>query len=229
MRFISLLAILSLGVFQNNINAQTSLKLWYNKPATQWVEALPVGNGHIGAMIFGGTDEELIQLNESTLYSGGPVKRNINPEAHTYLPQIRAALLKEEDYTKANQLTKKMQGLFTESYMPLADVVIKQNLNGKQPSVYYRDLDIKTAISTTRFTVDAVTYQRELFTSAPHNALVMRITATRKAALNFNISTRSQLRYRLSANGNNEIVVNGKAPAHVDPSYYNPKDREHVV
>jgi alpha-L-fucosidase 2 len=229
MRFISLLAILSLGVFQNNINAQTSLKLWYNKPATQWVEALPVGNGHIGAMIFGGTDEELIQLNESTLYSGGPVKRNINPEAHTYLPQIRAALLKEEDYTKANQLTKKMQGLFTESYMPLADVVIKQNLNGKQPSVYYRDLDIKTAIATTRFTVDAVTYQRELFTSAPHNALVMRITATRKAALNFNISTRSQLRYRLSANGNNEIVVNGKAPAHVDPSYYNPKDREHVV
>ncbi len=63
--------------------AQSPLKLWYNKPATQWVEALPLGNGHIGAMVFGGVNEELIQLNESTLYSGGPVKKNINPEAHT--------------------------------------------------------------------------------------------------------------------------------------------------
>src|SRR5688500_4357794 len=87
------------------------LSLWYNKPATQWVEALPVGNGHIGAMIFGGVEEELLQLNESTLYSGGPVKKSINPDAFPYLQQVRDALLKEEDYTKANALTKKMQGL----------------------------------------------------------------------------------------------------------------------
>jgi alpha-L-fucosidase 2 len=74
-------------------DAQPSLKLWYDKPATQWVEALPVGNGRIGGMIFGGVEKELIQLNESTLYSGGPVKRNINPGAHTYLPQIDAGLI----------------------------------------------------------------------------------------------------------------------------------------
>jgi alpha-L-fucosidase 2 len=209
--------------------AQSALKLWYNKPATQWVEALPVGNGHIGGMIFGGVEEELIQLNESTLYSGGPVKRNINPEAHTYLPKIREALLKEEDYSKANQLTKKMQGLFTESYMPLGDIVIKQNFQGATPSAYYRDLNLQNAIATTRFTVSGIEYKREVFTSAPANVLLVRITASRKGVLNLHIGTRSQLRYRLSVKDNNELLVNGKAPAHVDPSYYNPKGREPVV
>src|SRR5690349_9313131 len=117
------------GVQFMHARAQNSkpLNLWYNKPATQWVEALPVGNGHIGAMIFGGVEEELLQLNESTLYSGGPVKKIINPDAFPYLQQVRDALLKEEDYTKANTLTKKMQGLFTESYMPLGDIVVKQS------------------------------------------------------------------------------------------------------
>lgn len=99
-----------------------ALKLWYNKPATQWTQALPLGNGKVGAMLFGGVEEELIQLNESTLYSGGPVKKTINPDASSFLPQIREALLKEEDYTKVNALAKKMQGVFTESYMPLGNI-----------------------------------------------------------------------------------------------------------
>src|SRR5688572_74646 len=96
-----------------NSDAQAPLKLWYRKPAVQWVEALPVGNGRIGGMIFGGVEEDLIQLNESTLYSGGPVPKTINPGAADYLPQVRDALLKEEDYTKAKQLVRKMQGLYT--------------------------------------------------------------------------------------------------------------------
>ena len=72
--------------------AQYNLKLWYSKPAVQWVEALPVGNGKIAAMVFGGVEQDLLQLNESTLWSGGPVKKNINPGAPGYLPQIREAL-----------------------------------------------------------------------------------------------------------------------------------------
>ncbi|PZR24211.1 MAG: hypothetical protein DI535_22375 [Citrobacter freundii] len=224
----SLLIILFLLSYLNDF-AQSPVKLWFNKPATQWVEALPLGNGRIGAMVFGGIDEELIQLNESTLYSGGPVKQTINPEAYTYLPQIREALLKEEDYTKANALAKKMQGAFTESYMPLGDVMIKQDFGTSQPSSYYRDLDLQNAVTATSFTVEGVNYKRELFTSSVANACVMRITASRKAALTFDITTKSLLRYRLAANGNNEIVVKGKAPAHVDPSYYNPKDREHII
>lgn len=224
----SLMIIFFLLSYLNNF-AQSSVRLWFNKPATKWVEALPLGNGRIGAMIFGSVSEELIQLNESTLYSGGPVKQTINPEAYTYLPQIREALLKEEDYTKANALSKKMQGTFTESYMPLGDVMIKQDFGSRRPSSYYRDLDLQNAVATTSFTIEGVNYKRELFTSAAANAFVMRITASRKAALTFDITTKSQLRYRLTANGHNEIIVNGKAPAHVDPSYYNPKDREHII
>jgi len=223
------LVLLSSGFFQSNIHAQPPSKLWYNRPATQWVESLPLGNGHIGAMVFGGVDEELIQLNESTLYSGGPVKKIINPDAYTYLRQIREALLKEADYSKANVLAKKMQGFFSESYMPLADVMIRQDFHNRQPATYRRELDLQDAIVTTSFTINGVTYQRELFTSAPANAFVMRITASRKAALDFDIATASQLHYRVAVKGSNEIVVNGKAPAHVDPSYYNPKDREHVI
>ena len=115
------LAIVLFG-FITSLVAQENERLWYNQPAKEWTEALPVGNGRLGAMIFGGVHEELIQLNESTLWSGGPVKKNINPEAPEYLPQIREALLKNEDYEKAIALTKKMQGLYTESYMPLADL-----------------------------------------------------------------------------------------------------------
>ena len=205
------------------------LTLWYKKPAAQWVEALPVSNGHIGAMVFGGVEEELLQLNESTLYSGGPVKKGINPEAYQFLPQIREALLKEEDYSKADNLTKKMQGLFTESYLPLGDVLIRQDFKGATPAVYYRGLDIQQAIASTRFTVNGVEYTREIFTSAPDNILVVRLTAAAKGKLSFDVATRSQLRYSLSANGTNELVVSGKAPAHVDPSYYNPKGRTPVV
>ncbi len=136
MSFRLLLIIVLCGVIRNGVNAQSSLKLWYSKPASQWVEALPLGNGHIGAMVFGGVDREVIQLNENTLYSGGPVMHNINPDAYTYLPKIREALLKDEDYAKADQLTKKLQGLFTESYLPLGDVVIKQNFQGEKSSSY---------------------------------------------------------------------------------------------
>jgi len=215
--------------FQLTIKSQSSLKLWYNKPAVNWVEALPVGNGRIGAMVFGGGAEELIQINESTLYSGGPVKRNINPEAHTYLPMVREALLKEEDYSKANDLTKKMQGLFTESYLPLGDLLIRHNFNGGSISSYYRDLNLEQAISTTKFTVNGIEYKREIFTSAPDNVMAIRISANRTSALSFDLSSKSQLRYHVAVNGNNELLVNGKAPAHVDPSYYNPKGKEPIV
>ena len=225
----STLLVLSMLALASSAFSQSSLTLWYTKPATTWVEALPVGNGRIGGMVFGGVDNELIQLNESTLYSGGPVKRNINPDAHTYLPQIREALLTNEDYTKANELTKKMQGLYTESYMPLGDLVIRQTRTGGSPTDYYRDLDIEKAVATTRFTVGGVTYKREVFTNAPDNVMVVRLTASRKGMLTFDVSARSQLRHQLSANGSSELVVSGKAPAHVDPNYYNPKDREPVV
>ena len=226
---IALFLFAAVHIIQARAQNSKPFNLWYNKPATQWVEALPVGNGHIGAMIFGGVEEELLQLNESTLYSGGPVKKSINPDAFPYLQQVRDALLKEEDYTKANTLTKKMQGLFTESYMPLGDIVIKQSFSGATPKSYYRDLNIQTAIATTRFMVNGVQYTREIFTAAPDNIMLVKLSASVKGKLSFDVAAKSQLRYRVTVKGNSELIVSGKAPAHVDPSYYNPKDREHII
>ncbi|HLA54107.1 MAG TPA: glycoside hydrolase N-terminal domain-containing protein, partial [Flavitalea sp.] len=76
-----------------SVTGQAPLKLWYKQPAKEWVEALPLGNGRIGAMVFGGVENELIQLNESTLWSGGPVSASVNPDAYSHLAEIREALL----------------------------------------------------------------------------------------------------------------------------------------
>src|SRR6478609_3049579 len=144
MKWIFTIVIFVTGML-TQVQAQYNEKLWYKQPAIAWTEALPVGNGRLGAMVFGRVNEELIQLNESTLWSGGPVKTNINPEAKNYLPEIRKALLNDEDYEKAIALTKKMQGLFTESYLPLGDLMIKQALKDTVAVKYYRDLNINDA------------------------------------------------------------------------------------
>lgn len=212
--------ILFLGSLTNAL-AQKNLKLWYGQPAVEWTEALPVGNGRLGAMVFGKVGEELIQLNESSLWSGGPVKTNVNPEAKNYLPQVREALLKNEDYEKAIALTKKMQGIFTESYLPLADLHIKQQFKDTAPSAYYRELNISDATTTTRFTIDGIEFTREVFVSAPDQVIVIKLSCNKKNALNFVVNVGSLLHFKNSSNGSSELVLKGKAPAHVDPSYYN--------
>src|SRR5664279_1542158 len=207
----------------NFLFAQNDLKLWYNKPADVWTEALPVGNGRLGAMVFGKVNEELIQLNESTLWSGGPVKTNVNPGAASYLPLIRDALFNHEDYEKANELTKKMQGLYSESYMPLGNLIIKQQFKSPTTSAYYRDLNIEDAIANTTFTIDGIEFTRSVFSSAPDQVIVIRLTANKTGALNFDVTANSLLHYQNSVDGN-DFVMKGKAPAHVDPSYLNSKN-----
>lgn len=201
-------------------------KLWYDKPAAIWEEALPLGNGKIGAMIFGGAAEDLLQLNESTLYSGGPVKKNINPSSPQYMKPIREALLEREDYAAAKVLARKMQGFYTESYLPLGDIRIKQQT--EEVTNYYRELNIDNAIATTRFTSNGIDYTREYFTSAPSNVLVVRFTASQKGKLNLTIHSSSLLRFNTTS-AEKQLIIKGKAPSHVDPSYYNDKGRTPVI
>jgi alpha-L-fucosidase 2 len=199
--------------------AQPNLKLWYKQPARNWNEALPVGNGRLGAMVFGKVDEELIQLNEETLWSGGPVNDDPNPMAKDVLPEIRAALLRE-DYEQAEKLTQRMQGLFTESYEPLGDLIIRQSFGGSAPSTeYYRDLDLATAISTTRFKADDVSYSREIFISAPDQVIVIHFSSDKKQSIHFSLQPKSPLYHTVSAGSNDEVILKGKAPSHTDPSY----------
>jgi alpha-L-fucosidase 2 len=199
--------------------AQPGLKLWYQQPARNWNEALPVGNGRLGAMVFGGIEEELLQLNEETLWSGGPANTNPNPLAPDLLPKIRKALF-EEDYKTAEDLTKQLQGLFTESYEPLGDVRIRYNFpQGVKSENYSRDLNISEATATTQFTINGITYKREVLVSSPDQIIVIHLTSSQKGALNFSVIASSPLYHSTTNNGNNEIAVNGKAPSHTDPSY----------
>ncbi len=220
------LVTLSFLVMSSWASYAQSEKLWYKAPAEVWTEALPVGNGRIGGMIFGRPEQELIQLNESTLWSGGPVQPGVNPQAASYLPQVREALA-AEDYPKAVALLKKMQGHYTQSYMPMGDLKILQSVSS--PQDYYRDLDIAQAVATTRFTSNGVTYTREVFSSAPDQVMVIRLKSSKPGALSFDVKGSSPLHFSKSVKGSNELVINGKAPAQVDPNYYNSPSRKPIV
>ena len=172
--------------------------LWYNQPAKEWNEALPIGNGRLGAMIFGRPDTELIQLNEETLWTGGPVDKNPNPDAPKFLQPLREALFRDS-INQAIQLLKKMQGPNTEMYQPLGDIILKQELKNK-PTAYYRDLDISNAVSTTRYTIDDITYIREIFSSAPDNIIIIKWKASKSKALNFTIDVAHELKYEKLVN-----------------------------
>jgi alpha-L-fucosidase 2 len=179
-------------LFSFNTYSQKNMRLWYAQPAKDWNEALPIGNGTLGAMIFGRTEEELIQLNEQTLWTGGPANPNPNPDAPKYLQPAREAIFKDS-ISQAVKLLRKIQGPNTEMYQPLGDIIIKQQYKG-EPSAYTRDLNISNATSTTKFTVDGVEYTREIFATAPDKAIIIRLTSSKKNVLNFSVDVKHELR-----------------------------------
>ena len=206
--------------------SQNEQKLWYYAPASVWTEALPIGNGRLGAMVFGSVSDELLQLNEATLWSGGPVQHNVNPNAVTYLPKTRAALFNNQ-YDSAEYYAKQMQGVYSENYLPLDDLKIHQQLPEAIPAAYYRDLNIGNAISTTRITVNGVTYKREVFASFPAQSIIMHIIADQPKQVTLFVSLQSLL-YHQNKTDKDKLILHGKAPAHSDPNYVN-SDQEPVL
>ena len=198
--------------------ADANLTLWYKTPAKRWINALPIGNGRLGAMVFGGIHQERLQLNEDTLWSGGPRDWN-NPRALSVLPEVRR-LIFEERYAEANELAKQMQGSYTESYQPLGDLLLDfQFANAVAVSGYARDLDLDRAVATTRYTIDGATYTREVFSSFPDQVLVIRIVCDQPGKLNFTARLDSLHPYTTQIAAQNILILEGSAPAHVEPSY----------
>jgi len=191
------------------------LKLWYAKPAKEWVEALPIGNGRFGAMIFGGISEERIQLNEDTLWSGGPREWN-NDGARETLPEIRK-LVFEHKYIEADKLSKRMMGPYTESYMPMGNLYIRFENSGETGN-YYRELNISSAVAATHYTAGGVKYSREIFASFPDQVIVVRLTADRPHSITFTATLDSLLRFKVAPSGDT-LILTGKAPKHVAPNY----------
>ncbi|WP_197490989.1 glycoside hydrolase N-terminal domain-containing protein [Planctomyces sp. SH-PL62] len=193
-----------------------SLRLWYDRPAAAWLEALPLGDGSLGAMVYGGVPSERIQLNDATLWSGGP-KDCDNPEALKALPEIRQ-LIREGRFADAHQLGTKMMGPYTQTYLPMGDLTLDFAGQG-DPRDYRRSLDLDTAVASTTYTANDVHFTREAFVSHVDRALVVRLAASRPGALTFAAKLGSRLRFHIRAD-DGALVLRGKAPAHVDPNYY---------
>ncbi|HAQ19872.1 MAG TPA: hypothetical protein DCR40_11660 [Prolixibacteraceae bacterium] len=195
---------------------QSANTLWYKQPAQYFEESLVIGNGRMGASVFGGVTSDKIFLNDATLWSGEPVNPNMNPEAYKNLPAIREAL-KNEDYKLADQLNKKLQGKFSESYAPLGTLFLEFENEG-DPKNYRRELNISEAISKVSYEINGVQYTREYFISWPDQMMVIKLTSSRKGALNFGIKFESQLKNSVSI-VDNMLNAKGYAPIHAEPSY----------
>ncbi|MGI4844320.1 MAG: glycoside hydrolase family 95 protein [Janthinobacterium lividum] len=206
----------SLGL-SASAQAGADLTLHYDKPAAVWTEALPVGNGRLGAMVFGRPGEELLQLNEATLWSGGPVGRNVNPGAYAALGKVREALARE-DYAQAYALSRQMQGRYTQSFLPLGDLQLRQDLKGGEVVNYRRALDIRDGIQTTSFTANGVAYRREVFASNPDQVIVVRLQADQPRRISLDLQAASPLRSSSTVE-QGVLRLSGKAPAQVDPNY----------
>ena len=203
------------------IRADDAPILRYDRAAARWTEALPVGNGRLGAMVFGDTAIEHLQLNESTLWSGAPRDWN-NPTAKEILPLVRAAIF-AGDYVKAGELCKKMQGPYNQAYQPLGDLRLSfpqaDNAIG-----YERTLDLDRATATVRYRIGDATFTREVFSSFPDQLIVVRLTCDQPEKINFTAATDSLLRYSVQTDGKNILVLRGKAPVQSEPSYRRAKD-----
>lgn len=158
--------------------------LWYEKPAENFDQALPIGNGRIGAMVFGGAADEVLKLNEDSVWSGGKRNRN-NPDACEGLEEVRK-LLREERIPEAEKIAfEKLQGVTPNSrhYMPLGDLNLHMDFTGKAKQ-YQRSLDLEHALATVRFTANDITYVREAFVSEPDRVLVLHIAASEPGLVN---------------------------------------------
>jgi alpha-L-fucosidase 2 len=189
--------------------AGADYRLWYDRPASEWNQALPIGNGRLGGMVFAGVTEERVQLNEDTFWSGGPYDP-INPEARRYLPVIRQ-LISAGKYEEAQTVAdEKMMGRprHLQAFQPLADLRIAFG-GDSEASVYRRELDLGRAIVTVTYERDGVRYTREIFSSAPAGAIVIRLTASEPGQITFDARLDSKHSSTLRANDEQELVLTG--------------------
>lgn len=188
----------------------TPLKLWYNQPAgTVWEAALPVGNGRLGAMVYGNPGKETLQLNESTVWSGGP-NRNDSQNALAALPEVRQ-LIFDGKYAEASKLAEqtiksnKINGM---KYQPVGDLTLDFPGHSTVED-YYWELSLDKAIATTRYKVKGTTFTRTVLASISDQVIVMQLTADKAGSLTFNASLASPQKSVVSVNGTNQLVLSG--------------------
>lgn len=190
--------------------------LWYRRPAEAWEEALPLGNGRLGAMVYGQPESEKISLNDDTLWSGSAFHPDW-PESPIPLESIRKLYFAQR-YDQADEiLARHGLGDWTQSYLPLGDLCLERELPGPIED-YYRQLDLRTAIQETVFTSGGITFRQEVYCSAIDQVLLLRLSADRPGSLKASLRLSSPLEHRLQASGD-DLFMDGRAPISVLPDY----------
>ena len=192
------------------------LTLWYDKPAGNWNEALPIGNGHAGAMVFGGVDSEQLQLNENTLYSGEPsvIFKDIKVTPEMFDKVV--GLMRKERYKEATDLVcKNWLGRLHQYYQPFADLHIQNNKTG-EVSEYKRDLNISDAIASTKYVQNGIRYEREVFASNPENVIVVCLKSDSPEGIDITLDFTSEHPTAVQKSKDDRLIVQGKAPGYVE-------------
>lgn len=196
-----------------SVHAQQDLKLTYDKPAENWNEALPIGNGRLGAMVFGGIQQEHLQLNEETIWAGEP-GNNVPKNTFDSIQKIRK-LLNEGQFEKAQNLsnityprTAPKDLNYGMPYQTMGDLFL--DFNGhKNVKNYSRTLDIEKAVSTVSYEADGITFKREIFASFVDNVIIIKLSANKKGSLNFSINASSPHLKKTIFTEKNQLTING--------------------
>ena len=188
------------------------LSLWYRQPAAQWVEALAIGNGRLGAMVFGGIERERLQLNEDTLWAAGPYDPS-NTNALAALPEARRLVFagryqEAEKLIQANMMARPLREM---PYQPVGDLLLDFP-ETQQVENYRRDLNLDRAVATTRYTAGGVTFTREVFASPVDQAIVMRIRSDHPGEVSFRCAFRSPQSNTVSL-ADHTLLMKGVNPA----------------
>ena len=152
---------------------QAPMTLQFDRPADFFEESLPIGNGKLGALVYGGTDDNIIYLNDITLWTGKPIDRSMDKDAHQWIPKIREALF-NEDYEQADKLQLHVQGPNSQYFQPLATLHIK-DLSLGAVSNYHRSLSLDSAVISDRYVRNGLPVTREYFASSPDNLIAIRM------------------------------------------------------
>jgi alpha-L-fucosidase 2 len=221
MRFGPILIFILLGALSVAAGASGSdFKLTFDKPASKWTEALPLGNGRLGAMVFGGAEDERLQINESTLWGGSPHDYT-NTEAFLHLNEIRQLIFAGK-VDKAENLSENLMGKpkLLMPYQPFCDVRLHFP-NHDQAAEYHRELHLADAFTETSYKAGATNFRREVFVSYPDQVLVVRITASQPGQLMFSVSMDSpQAGTHVESTANDTLQLTGQIQPRQNPPYF---------
>src|SRR6185312_14060216 len=198
--------------------SDSGFRLTYDKPATKWTEALPLGNGRIGAMVFGGAEDERLQINESTLWGGGPHDYT-NADAYSHLDEVRKLIFAGK-VEEAEKLSESMMGKpkLLMPYQPFCDV--RLHFPGhEQTTEYHRELNLNEALAETTYKVGTTSFRREIFVSYPDQVLVVRLTASQPGQLTFSVSMDSpQAGTAVESKSSNTLQLTGQIQPRQNPA-----------